>query len=139
MKKMALVCTAALAAVLVFTMPAGQSTVNGANVVMAASTNNRFDNADYAVMAFLQFSKQQVSDVQDGSIQLSKSGSDYTLSDDNNQFEIEVAKQQVVIKSTDQHNAVKKHAYSKAKLQKKFKGQAAAIKAKLKGQNDQNN
>lgn len=136
MKKMVLLCTAALATTILVTAPCAHQSTNSGNIVMAAS-KDRLSNAEYAVMGFLQYSKQQVDAVQDGSLQLDKDGDIYTLNDGNNQFNIMVSKKKVTVKSTDQNNTEKKHIYSKALLRKKFKGQAAAIKTKVNNQTDQ--
>lgn len=133
MKKMVLLCTAALATTMLVAAPNAHQSISAGSIAMAAS-RDQFSNAEYAVMGFLQFSKQQVKAVQDSSLQLAKNGSAYTLTDDNNQFSITVTRKKVTVKTTDQNNTEKQHVYTKSQLRKKFKGQAAAIKAKI---NDQ--
>lgn len=137
MKKFTLLCATAIAACTLVTVKGGSGITATGNVVVASARHHvTFSNETYAVMSFLQFSKQQVNDIQDGSIQLNHDGDDYVLNDGNNEFNITISSKKVTIKSTDQNGKEVKHTYTKSQLRKKFNGNEESLKAKIAGQSN---
>lgn len=90
-------------------------------------------------MAYLKYTKQQINNVNDGSVQLNHQGHNYVLSDGNNQFKIAVNHNKVSVQSSNQGQNSQKRTYTKSQLSKQFKGQKGAIKNKLAPTNDQAN
>lgn len=131
MKKITLVCAATIAACSLMSVKSSNNITGFDNVAMAAQHQTAYSDENYAVMSFLQFNKQRLNDIQDGSIQLSKNGDTYVLNDGNNQFNITVSSKKVTIETSDQNGQQKKHTYTKSQLRKKFNGKAKALDAKI--------
>lgn len=110
-----------------FTLAAVQTTsnhhalVNGP-VVMAAQKG--FSKQNYAVMAYLKYTKQDLTNVQDHSVKVKSDDGQFKIDNGNDKdFAVTVNHANVTLKVTDQHGKQKSHTYSKASLEKQFNGQ----------------
>lgn len=124
MKKFGLLCASAMAA---FTLAAVQTTTNhhadnSGAVVMAAQKN--FSKQNYAVMAYLKYTKQDLASVKDNSVEIDNDHGKFEIDNANDKdFDVIVNDANVTLKTTDQNGKKKSHTYSKAKLEKQFSGQ----------------
>ena len=105
--------------------------------VMAASKHQNFSKQNYALMAFLQWSNQDLQDVQDQSIALTagKNNTFITQSDDGQKITITVGHTKVTVKDANGN----KKTFTKAKLEKAFKNQIDALNNKITSNNDNGN
>lgn len=104
--------------------------------VMAASKQG-FSKRNYALMAFLQWSNQNLKDVQDQSITLSagKNNTFTTQSDNNQTVTITVGHTKVTVKDANGN----KKTFTKTKLEKAFKNQSDTLNNKIASNNDNGN
>lgn len=128
MKKLNLICASAMAA---FALTAVQTTAadqgtNGTSVAMAAQKN--FSKQNYAVMAYLKYTKQDINSVKDNSVDIENEHGHFEIDNENDKdFVVEVNGDSVTLKSTDQHGKKKSHTYAKKSLTKQFANQQAKL------------
>lgn len=124
MKKIGLLCASVIAT---FTLAAVQTTsthhaLTNGSVVMAAPKG--FSKQNYAVMAYLKYTKQDLTNVQDHSVKIENDDGKFEIDNANDKdFDVIVNNANVTLKTTDQHGKRKSHTYSKDSLEKQFSGQ----------------
>lgn len=97
-------------------------TLTDDSVVMAAQKG--FSKQNYAVMAYLKYTKQDLTNVQDHSVKIESDDGKFEIDNANDKdFDVTVNNANVTLKTTDQHGKRKSHTYSKARLEKQFNGQ----------------
>lgn len=138
MKKLGLFCVAALAT---FTLANLQTqkdhySISNGDVVMAAQKN--FSKQNYAVMAYLKYTKQDLNSVQDNSLDVDNDNGVFEIDNGSEEnFIIKVGKSNITLKTTDQNGKKKSHTYTKSQLKKEFNGQQDKLNSIIENDDDQ--
>lgn len=128
MKKFGLFCVAAMAGLTVTAVQTGNAghATSSEPVVMAAQKS--FSKQNYAVMAYLKYTKQDVNSVQDNSVEIDSEHGRFEIDNEGGEdFDVTVNNTNVTLKTTDQKGKKKTHTYSKANLEKQFNNQQSKL------------
>lgn len=130
MKKKALILGLTIACAGIFTIQPF-SPVNGvAKNIAFASKQDSYSKQNYAVMAYLVYTKQDLNNIQDNSVSIKQNGNHFQIDNQNGEnIVIKVNSNNVILKVTDQNSKEKAHTYSKSQLTKRFKGQKEKLTA----------
>lgn len=129
MKKFGLVCASAMAAFALAAVQAGNTGSHlTSNDAVAMAAQKDFSKQNYAVMAYLKYTKQDINSVQDNSVEIDNEHGHFEIDNEGGEdFDVTVNASKVTLKTTDQKGKKKSHTYDKANLEKQFSNQQAKL------------
>lgn len=124
MKKIGLLCASALAVLTVSTFATSANSFSLSTDSTALAATTKFSQQNYAVMAYLKYTKQDLNSIADNSLEVESEHGHFEIDNENgSDFVVEVNKSNVILKTTDQNGKRKVHTFTKAKLEKQFSNQ----------------
>lgn len=137
MKKIGLLCASALAVLTVSTFATSTNSLSLSTDSTALAATTKFSRQNYAVMAYLKYTKQDVNSVADNSLEVESEHGHFEIDNENDSdFVVEVNKSNVVLKATDQNGKCKVHTFAKAKLEKQFSNQQNKLNSIVESDDD---
>jgi hypothetical protein len=137
MKKIGLLCASALAVLTVSTFATSTNSLSLSTDSTALAATTKFSRQNYAVMAYLKYTKQDVNSVADNSLEVESEHGHFEIDNENDSdFVVEVNKSNVVLKATDQNGKRKVHTFAKAKLEKQFSNQQNKLNSIVESDDD---
>lgn len=135
MKKIGLLC-ASVVATLTLTTTVPLANVHFTETVVSAAQKD-FSTKNYATMAYLKYTKQELNSVQDNTVEIEQEHGHFEIDNDNGEdFTVTVKNDHVTLTTTDQNGKKKSHTYSKTNLAKQFTNQQSKLNAVVEKDND---